>query len=145
MKKILEATLLKNEDGTYQYSECNSNGFNKISDAIGASGLEEVFATVHNLPEGAVILGEDGKAFCIMWEETEMKEEREVTSDLTEKLIENGWREGNNCYYTEESDGIYYYNTEARTLSFAQDNNSPEEFVAKVETYEEITRYVEAI
>lgn len=74
-----------------------------------------------------------------------MKKILEATSDLTEKLIENGWREGNNCYYTEESDGIYYYNTEAGTLSFAQDNNSPEEFVAKVETYEEITRYMEAI
>jgi hypothetical protein len=64
---------------------------------------------------------------------------------VTKKLIENGWREGNNCYYTEESDGIYYYNTEAETLSFAQSHNSPEEYIADVKSYKEITRYMAVI
>lgn len=67
--RVLEANLILNEDGTYSYSESNFNGWRELDDALLESGLQEVFATVHNLPKGAVILGTDDDAQCIiMWE-----------------------------------------------------------------------------
>ena len=71
-----------------------------------------------------------------------MEGSNKMNKKLIKLLLENGWKEGNNCYYTEESDGTYYYNTNVGTLSFTKDYNNIEEFVAKVETYEEIKYYM---
>lgn len=60
------------------------------------------------------------------------------------KNLKLNWERGNNCYFTRTKEGNFYFN-DCGTLSFSQDNNSPEEFICKCETLQEADRETFAI
>jgi hypothetical protein len=63
MSKILTATLSKNYDGTWQYSECDKSDYESLEEIEG----EEIFVTVYNRPGNSVIIGNEEEGWAQMY------------------------------------------------------------------------------
>lgn len=60
---------------------------------------------------------------------------------MLNKNLKLNWERGNGCYFTQTGEGIFYFN-DCGTLSFSQDNNSPEEYICECETLQEADKDV---
>ena len=63
MSKILTATLSKNYDGTWQYSECDKSDYESLEEIEG----EEIFITVHNRPDNSIIIGNEEEGWAQLY------------------------------------------------------------------------------
>lgn len=50
---------------------------------------------------------------------------------MIERLIELGWKEGNECYFKTFGDDIWYYNIEANTFSIEENCCGVEQYICE--------------
>lgn len=69
-----------------------------------------------------------------------LNNDRKVDKNFIERLIKNGWEEGHCCYYKDIENTRYYYEIDANTFSYEENNCGIIEYLceASLENLEKI-------